>query len=120
MRTKKVTTTDQTTQKETTENRWDRGLIILACFLLFVGCILTTASLVQGASRNKRIAHIDHVVTEAKDASKAAQKAVNDAVAPSQTPEGKAQARRFLKALDSIDNIETKVQIIETLLQKGR
>ena len=100
MRAKRTTSTDQTVQRTTVVNRWDRSLIVLAAFLFFVGGVLSGINVWQGTQRNTRIDHIDKVVVKAERAAASAERVLNAAI---NSPEAKQQGLRTKKALDQIE-----------------
>lgn len=110
MREKKTTTTDQTIEQHVVENRWDRSLIVLACFLLFVASVVGVIGVIQGTVRNKKIDHIDRVVSDAKKAAESAQDTVDAAVAAQHTPEAEAQAKAVVEALGEIKEIRELIK----------
>lgn len=99
----KITETD--IEKHIIINRWDRGLVVIACFFLFVGSVLAGVSVWQGTQRNRRIDHIDKVVTEAKEATEDSRDTLKAAIAAQNTPE----ARRPLQQLNDIHNDIQKI-----------
>lgn len=101
MRSKETVTTDTSSEKTVTINRYDRVLLIIGCFLLFVGTVLACVSVWQGTQRNARIDHIDKVVTQAAEAAEDARQVVKAAVAAQNTPE----ARRPLEQLNDIQRL---------------
>lgn len=115
----RTTTDDEVVELTTVVNRWDRMLIVLACFLFFVSSVLSGVNVWQGTQRNARIDHIDKVVTEAKDAARDAEQIVSDAVAAQKTPEAKAQLRAFIAIIQQIASIKKTVEEIR-VIEEGR
>lgn len=85
--------------------RFDRVLLILGCFFLFVGSVLAGITVWQGTQRNAKIDHIDEVVTEAKEATEDSRAVLKAAIASQSTPEARAQQEKTRQAVVKIDRI---------------
>lgn len=117
MQSTETTTTDETYEKKTVVNRWDRTLIILACFFLFISSVLNGVTVYRQTKGNERIDHIDVIVNKAKTAAESAKTTVDDVVAQSKTPEALAQSAAIIAALSQIKQIQEAVDEINMTLQ---